>query len=62
MCFKDAGLDYQCDHILAISLGGEMFDEDNLRTLCNPCHKIKTKEDAGKLAQKKRLNKANKDN
>jgi|SRR6185312_7827735 len=51
--------DFDCDHIVAISLGGEMFNEDNLRTLCSECHKIKTKEDFGKLALKKRLNKVN---
>ena len=39
----------EVDHIKAISLGGEMWDEKNLQPLCNFCHKIKTKEDMQKL-------------
>ena len=35
----------ECDHILAYSLGGDFWDENNLRTLCHECHKKKTKED-----------------
>ena len=37
----------ECDHILAISLGGSFWDEDNLRTLCHECHKKKTARDVG---------------
>jgi len=39
----------EVDHIIAVSLGGEMWDEKNLQPLCNFCHKIKTKEDMKKL-------------
>lgn len=41
---------YEVDHILAIIFGGMCFDEDNVRTLCGNCHKIKTKSDMGILA------------
>ena len=43
----------ECDHILAISLGGEEFDEKNLQTLCKECHKEKTKEDRALLHESK---------
>lgn len=39
----------EVDHINAVSLGGDMWDENNLRPLCNSCHKVKTKEDMHKL-------------
>lgn len=36
----------QVDHIKPVGIGGDYWDEDNLRTICsNPCHKEKTKED-----------------
>ncbi len=44
----DAGLErfyLEVDHIVPIVQGGDMWDEKNLRTLCNKCHKKKTKED-----------------
>lgn len=41
----------ECDHITPICLGGAEFDEDNLQTLCVGCHKKKTKEDMGALAE-----------
>lgn len=41
---------FDVDHIIAISLGGECFDRENVRTLCQDCHKIKTKEDMKKLS------------
>ena len=44
----------ECDHILAICLGGKYWDKDNLRTLCHDCHKIKTFRDVKKF---NRLNK-----
>jgi len=31
------------------------FDEDNVRTLCGECHKIKTKSDMGVLAAWRRM-------
>lgn len=33
------------DHIIAITLGGECFDVENVRTLCKECHKKKTAKD-----------------
>lgn len=39
------------DHIYAIALGGEEWDINNLQTLCPECNKIKTAEDAKKIAQ-----------
>lgn len=40
---------FDVDHILSQALGGS--DEmDNLRLLCKPCHKVKSKEDAWKLS------------
>ena len=41
---------FEVDHIKAVALGGDMFDEKNLKVLCYPCHKEKTKEDAKKIA------------
>ena len=35
----------EVDHIVAIVNGGEYFDKENLRTLCEICHKKKTKAD-----------------
>ena len=35
----------EVDHITPISLGGDMWDRFNLRTLCNKCHKSKTRKD-----------------
>jgi len=36
---------FDCDHKQPIAAGGEMWDKDNLQTLCESCHKIKTKSD-----------------
>lgn len=33
------------DHIISVSMGGQLLDKDNLRTLCKECHKMKTKLD-----------------
>lgn len=40
----------QVDHILAKALGGTDYD-DNLETLCDPCHKAKTAEDNRKVRE-----------
>ena len=37
------------DHIIPVQMGGQLFDKDNLRTLCKTCHKAKTKLDAEAL-------------
>ena len=38
----------EVDHIEPICKGGDMWDEKNLQTICNFCHKKKTKEDVKK--------------
>lgn len=43
------------DHIKAIALGGEQWDSNNIQTLCIGCNKEKTREDAGKIAQLRRI-------
>lgn len=35
------------DHIIPISKGGDMWDRDNLRCLCNSCHSKKTGKSKG---------------
>jgi len=39
----------EIDHILAISLGGDSMDIENLQTLCHNCHAKKTGYDRRKL-------------
>ena len=46
------------DHILPIVLGGEMWEKDNIETLCVDCNKIKTKADMVNIAKhRKRIKK-----
>ena len=40
------------DHIIPVRMGGQLFDKDNLRTLCKECHKAKTKLDNDALNNK----------
>lgn len=47
----------EVDHIIAVSLGGEMWDKKNLRVLCSDCHKLKTREDMKKLKIQRKLEK-----
>jgi len=42
---------FEVDHIKAVALGGDMFDEKNLQVLCYTCHKDKTKTDVKKIAE-----------
>ena len=44
----------ELDHIRALVNGGGMWDKNNLQTLCNKCHKEKTKQD---MKKRKGLNK-----
>jgi 5-methylcytosine-specific restriction endonuclease McrA len=37
------------DHIIPVQMGGELFNKENLRTLCKECHRAKTRLDAGAL-------------
>lgn len=43
-------MEWDADHVLAISLGGMCFDSRNVRTLCDACHKEKTSSDIKILA------------
>ena len=45
---------FEVDHIIAVSLDGEMWDKKNLQILCYNCHKKKTSEDMKKLKAKRR--------
>ena len=38
------------DHVIPIAIGGEEYELDNVQTLCIKCNKIKTKEDAKRIA------------
>ena len=38
----------ECDHIVPLRRGGEMWDLDNLQALCPPCHRTKTKAESGR--------------
>ncbi len=49
---------FEVDHIKAVALGGDMWSKDNLRVLCVDCHKVKTKEDMGKIKYFNRKKKA----
>lgn len=53
-CGKESTRDYgheeryqgwNVDHVIAIMNGGHPWRRENLQVLCEPCHKIKTKED-----------------
>ncbi|MGM5484675.1 MAG: HNH endonuclease [Nanobdellota archaeon] len=33
------------DHIIPVHMGGQLFDKENLRTLCRGCHKAKSRLD-----------------
>ena len=45
----------EIDHIVPISMGGAMFDMNNLQSLCKQCHKEKTIEDRRKLTLTQKL-------
>lgn len=54
MCFQptdERGFDL--DHHIPLEIGGDDSD-DNLRPLCRPCHRLKTKGDATDIAKAKR--------
>jgi len=44
----------EVDHKIAVCLGGDMWDENNLQALCYKCHKEKTKEDMKKLKESRK--------
>jgi len=44
----------EVDHKKPVALGGDMWDIDNLQTLCYGCHKVKTKEDMNEIKKAKK--------
>ncbi len=44
---------FDVDHIEAVALGGDMWDEKNLQVLCKSCHVKKTRIDMKKLKAKR---------
>lgn len=46
---------WDADHIQALDEGGAGWDLDNVQTLCQPCHKDKTAEQAGRRGKQRRL-------
>lgn len=54
LCFRptdERGFDL--DHHIPLAIGGE-DTEDNLRPLCIPCHRLKTRGDQGTIAKTRR--------
>lgn len=47
-------LDWEADHILPVHQGGGGCWIDNFRTVCVPCHKVKTAADARRRAEARR--------
>lgn len=52
-CFAKGG-EQEVDHIVAVGLGADVFDEDNLQTLCIKCHRKKTIIDLNKIRNVKK--------
>lgn len=52
---KSMDFHLEVDHIRPIALGGSKYHSSNLWTLCNKCHKIKTKKDIKKITMHKRI-------
>ena len=44
---------FEVDHIVAVALGGDMWDKKNLQILCTACHRAKTAKDVGKIKQRR---------
>jgi len=59
---NDKWLSFEVDHIIAVALGGDFWDEANLQVLCSICHKEKTKKDAKKIAELRKKEKKLKNN
>lgn len=54
MCFQPTDeRGYDLDHHIPLEIGGDDSD-DNLRPLCRPCHRLKTKGDATDIAKARR--------
>ena len=52
----------EVDHIIPIGLDGDVWDENNLQTLCYDCHKKKTVKDMVKMANERKIKKLKKGN
>ncbi len=51
MCFQPTDeRGYDLDHHIPLAIGGDDSD-DNLRPLCRPCHRIKTRGDKGDISK-----------
>ena len=46
--FRKVELDV--DHIIPVQMGGQLFDKENLRTLCKECHRSKSRLDKEALS------------
>lgn len=46
------------DHVEALALGGSMWDANNHRVLCKPCHRHKTAGDHRRIAERRREEKS----
>lgn len=54
MCRMPLGVrGFDLDHAIPLAMGGEDV-EDNLRPLCLPCHRLKTRGDVGAIAKARR--------
>lgn len=51
---RNAGNEWQADHIVPVIEGGGSCGLDNLRTLCTDCHQQETKKLAGRRAEARR--------
>lgn len=47
---------YHVDHIVEIEDGGEIWDIDNMQSLCLPCHNTKTGNSAKNRTRRKKTN------
>lgn len=55
--FQKSESAFVVDHIIPIAIGGSEWDKSNMQTLCTKCNKLKTKKDAGHIANKRKLEK-----
>ncbi len=50
------------DHIIPVRMSGDLFDKDNLRTLCKECHRMKSNLDSWALKEDSSDSKIDEDN
>lgn len=55
--YEETISNFVVDHITPIAIGGDEWDINNLQTLCLNCNKIKTKQDAKKIAKQRNIEK-----